>query len=47
MRAKETGDIAGGYNQVYITLAVMSAIGIVLALAVKRPDQEIGGGEAE
>jgi OFA family oxalate/formate antiporter-like MFS transporter len=40
--AKASGNIAGGYNQVYFTLAVMSAIGIALALIVKRPQQAIG-----
>ena len=35
--AKEAGNIAAGYNQVYFTLAVMSVIGIVLALAVRAP----------
>ena len=45
--AKASGDIPGGYNQVYFTLAVMSIIGIVLALVVKRPVQELGGGGAE
>jgi OFA family oxalate/formate antiporter-like MFS transporter len=41
--AKANGDLAAGYNQVYFTLAVMSIIGIVLALLVKRPLQEVGG----
>jgi OFA family oxalate/formate antiporter-like MFS transporter len=40
--AKASGNIAGGYNQVYFTLAVMSAIGIALALIVKRPQQAVG-----
>lgn len=44
--AKEAGDLAGGYNQVYFTLAVMSAIGIALVLIVKRPLHDVGGGEA-
>ncbi len=43
--AKASGNIAAGYNQVYFTLAVMSIIGIVLALVVKRPTQAVGGGE--
>ncbi len=42
--AKASGNIAGGYNQVYITLAVMSAIGIALGLIVKRPAIEISSG---
>jgi len=42
--AKEAGNIPSGYNQVYFTLAMMSIIGIVLALVVKRPMQEVGGG---
>ncbi len=40
--AKEAGNVAAGYNQVYFTLAVMSIIGIVLAFVVKRPQQAIG-----
>ncbi len=40
--AKASGDIAGGYNQVYFTLAMMSIVGIVLALIVKRPMQAVG-----
>ena len=40
--AKASGNIAGGYNQVYFTLAVMSIIGIALALVVKRPTQAVG-----
>ncbi|GBE14792.1 putative MFS-type transporter YhjX [bacterium BMS3Abin14] len=35
--AKESGNIAGGYNQVYFTLAIMAVVGIVLTLVVKRP----------
>ena len=42
VKAKAAGNIAGGYNQVYFTLAVMSAIGIALALIVKRPQQAVG-----
>ena len=45
VKAKAAGNIAAGYNQVYFTLAVMSAIGIALALIVKRPAQAVGGGE--
>jgi hypothetical protein len=41
VKAKAAGDIASGYNQVYFTLAVMSAIGIALALIVKRPAQAV------
>jgi OFA family oxalate/formate antiporter-like MFS transporter len=40
--AKAADKIAAGYNQVYFTLAVMSIIGIVLALIVKRPTQAVG-----
>ncbi len=36
-KAKVANNLAGGYNQVYFTLAVMSVIGIVLALAVRAP----------
>ena len=39
--AKESGNIAGGYNQVYFTLAIMAVIGIVLTLIVKRPIHSI------
>ena len=42
VKAKAAGNIAAGYNQVYFTLAVMSAIGIALALIVKRPAQAVG-----
>jgi OFA family oxalate/formate antiporter-like MFS transporter len=41
--AKESGNIAGGYNQVYFTLAMMSIVGIVLAFIVKRPTQAVSG----
>ena len=40
--AKASGDLAGGYNQVYFTLAMMSIAGAVLALVVKRPMQSVG-----
>ena len=40
--AKASGNIAGGYNQVYFTLAVMSIIGLVLGLMVRRPAQAVG-----
>lgn len=40
--AKEAGNIAGGYNKVYFTLAMMSIIGGVLAMIVKRPTQAVG-----
>jgi OFA family oxalate/formate antiporter-like MFS transporter len=43
--AKANDAIAAGYNQVYITLAVMSAIGIALGLMVKRPAQELSSSE--
>jgi OFA family oxalate/formate antiporter-like MFS transporter len=42
VKAKAAGNIAGGYNQVYFTLAMMSIIGIVLAFVVKRPQQAVG-----
>jgi hypothetical protein len=45
VKAKEMNDLAGGYNKVYFTLAMMSIIGIVLVLIVKRPMQAVGGGE--
>ena len=35
--ARKAGDLAGGYNQVYFTLAVFAVAGAVLALLVKRP----------
>ena len=45
VKAKEMNDLAGGYNKVYFTLAMMSIVGIVLTFIVKRPVQEVGGGE--
>ncbi len=36
-QARAAGDLAGGYNQVYVTLAVFAAIGLVLALLVRKP----------
>ena len=35
--ARKAGDLAGGYNQVYFTLAIFAVAGAVLALLVKRP----------
>ena len=35
--ARTAGDLAGGYNKVYFTLAVFAVAGAVLALLVKRP----------
>ena len=35
--ARAAGDLAGGYNQVYLTLAVFAVIGAVLALIVRKP----------
>ena len=35
--ARESGDLAAGYNQVYLTLAVFAVIGAVLALVVRKP----------
>ena len=40
--AKASGDLAGGYSKVYLTLAMMAIIGAVLALVVKRPMQSLG-----
>ncbi|MCJ7499387.1 OFA family MFS transporter [bacterium] len=40
--AQASGDLAGGYNKVYFILAMMSIIGAVLALVVKRPMQSLG-----
>ncbi len=37
--ARQAGDLAGGYNQVYVTLAVVAAIGGVLVFLVKKPAQ--------
>jgi len=45
VKPKVAGNIAGGYNQVYFTLAMMSLAGIVLAFVVKRPVQELDAGE--
>ena len=42
--AKAAGDLAGGYNKVYFTLAMTSIVGIVLTFIVKRPIREVGGG---
>lgn len=36
-RARAAGDVAGGYNEVYLTLAGAAAIGMVLAFIVKKP----------
>ena len=35
--ARESGDLAAGYNQVYLTLAVFAVIGAALALVVRKP----------
>ena len=40
--AKASGDLAGDYNKLYFTLAMMSIIGAVLAFIVKRPMQDVG-----
>ncbi len=40
--AKASGDLAGDYNKVYFTLAMMVIIGAVLSFIVKRPAQEVG-----
>ena len=42
VKAKAAGNLAGDYNQVYFTLAMMAIAGIVLALVVKRPMQSLG-----
>jgi MFS family permease len=36
-RAKEAGDLAAGYNQVYFTLAIAAVVGAALAMVVRRP----------
>jgi OFA family oxalate/formate antiporter-like MFS transporter len=42
---KSAGDIGGGYNQVYLQLAIFAVVGIVLVAMVKRPVHEVSGGE--
>jgi OFA family oxalate/formate antiporter-like MFS transporter len=42
VKAKAASNLAGGYNQVYFTLAMMAFAGIVLALVVKRLMQSLG-----
>ena len=37
--ARESGDLAAGYNQACLTLAVFAVIGAVLALVVRKPLQ--------
>jgi MFS family permease len=44
VKAKAAGNLAGGYNQVYFTLAMMAIASVVLSFVVKRPLQEVGGG---
>ena len=36
-KAKQSGNLAAGYNEVYYTLALLAAIGAVLAYAARRP----------
>ena len=36
-RARQAGNLAGGYEQVYLTLAGFAALGIVLVLIVRKP----------
>jgi OFA family oxalate/formate antiporter-like MFS transporter len=36
-KARAAGDLAAGYNQVYLTLAAVAVAGAVLAVLVKRP----------
>jgi OFA family oxalate/formate antiporter-like MFS transporter len=36
-RAKQANDLAGGYNQVYVTLALFAAFGIIMSALVRRP----------
>ena len=38
-QARTAGDLAAGYNQVYLTLAGFAALGAVLALIVRKPSQ--------
>ncbi len=38
-QARTAGDVAGGYNQVYVTLAVFAVIGMLLAFIVRKPTQ--------
>jgi MFS family permease len=35
--AKQANDVAGGYNTVYLTLAGFAAVGVLLAVIVRRP----------
>ena len=39
---KAAGDLAGGYNKVYFTLAMMSIAGVVFSFVVKMPVQAVG-----
>ena len=41
-QAREAGNIATGYNQVYLTLAGFAAIGAVLTLIVRKPSHTAG-----
>ena len=34
---RESGDLAAGYNQVYLTLALFAVFGAVLALVLRKP----------
>ena len=43
VQANAAGDLAGGYNKVYFTLAMMSIVGAVLVFIVKRSMQDVGG----
>ena len=38
--ARQAGDLAAGYNEVYFTLAIFAAAGAVLAMAVRKPRAE-------
>ena len=41
-QARQAGDLAAGYNQVYLTLAGFAALGAVLALIVRKPSHAAG-----
>ena len=36
--AKDAGNVAAGYNQVYFTLAGMCVLGIILVVILRRPE---------
>jgi OFA family oxalate/formate antiporter-like MFS transporter len=45
--AKQRGDLAGGYNEVYFTLAGFAAAGIAAALILRKPGAVRSAAEAE